>query len=398
MSDSARIQLSPPRRDDWFVYFPEDYRWSAAMAVVLAAAGAGAAELGEVDAVGRELRPHLGDDERWFWAWRRAGDRLREAAEAAERAGRTLTAAGAYLRSSAYHQIGERFRTPKDDDALECYAMSVDSFGRYAALIDGPRIEAVEIPMEDTSLPAYLVHAAGTDAASPVVVYFDGLDITKEMCLTRGALELARRGVSALVVDGPGNGESVRFRELPLRPDYEVAGSAALDFLETRTDVDAGRAGVMGISLGGYYAPRCAALDRRFKACFAWGAIWDYQATWRARIESHFSSAMSVPGHHISWVLGVDSIEDALEKLGEFRLEGVVQRMTCPLLVVHGGHDEQVPIEIAEQLVAACGSADKTLRVYTAAEGGAQHCQMDRPTPAVAEFADWLTEKLLEVR
>ena len=42
----------------------------------------------------------------------------------------------------------------------------------------------------------------------------------------------------------------------------------------------------MAISLGGYYAPRCAAMDARFAACVAWGAIWDYHATWKKRVEA----------------------------------------------------------------------------------------------------------------
>jgi dienelactone hydrolase len=390
---AEHVQLNPPQRTDWFVYFPEDYRWSAAMMVVLGAAGSGSADLGEVDWVGRQLRGHVGDDEMWFKLWREQGDRVRERAIVAEQGGRRLTAAAAYLRSSAYHQIGERFRTPKDSIALECYTTSVDSFKRFARLTDRLRIEPVEVPMEGGHLPAYLVHAATATPKPPVVVYFDGLDITKEMCFARGAEELARRGVSTLVIDGPGNGESIRFRGMPLRYDYEVAGSAALDYLESRHDVDANRAGVIGISLGGYYAPRCASMDQRYKACVAWGAIWDYHATWKARVESNFSTATSVAGHHIIWVLGVESIEEALSKLEPFRLDGVVQRMKCPFLVMHGEHDAQVSADIARQLFEAAGASEKTLKVYSAAEGGAQHCQMDQGG-ATEDWADWFVEKL----
>ena len=41
--------------------------------------------------------------------------------------------------------------------------------------------------------------------------------------------------------------------------------------------------GILGISLGGYYAPRAAVFEPRIKACVAWGGIWDYGATWRKR-------------------------------------------------------------------------------------------------------------------
>jgi dienelactone hydrolase len=174
-----------------------------------------------------------------------------------------------------------------------------------------------------------------------------------------------------------------------------VAGSAALDYLATRADVDPERIGVLAISLGGYYAPRIAAFEPRCRACVAWGAIWDYHATWKRRLEQGFRTQLSVPGHHIQWVLGVESMEAALEKLGNFRLDGVAQRIICPFLLLVGEEDEQIAAADARALFAAVGSDDKTLRVFTADEGGAQHCQHDYLTIASTAFADWLADKLI---
>ncbi|MBO0689740.1 MAG: prolyl oligopeptidase family serine peptidase [Candidatus Dormibacteraeota bacterium] len=387
--------MPPPRHADWFAYFPDDYRWSAAVMLLLGAAPAGGADMGEVDRAGRALRSQVGDDEAWFRVWWEEAGRARRIAEQADAQGRTQTAAGAYLRACAYAQIGERFRTPKDAAALTCYRESIEGFLRFAELTGWPHIEPVEVPYEGTCLPAYLVQGERrSPGPPPCAVYFDGLDVTKELCFMRGALDLVRRGVSCLLVDGPGNGESIRFRDLPLRADYERAGSAALDYLETRDDVDAGRVGVVALSLGGYYAPRCAARDARFRACVAWGAIWDYHRTWQERVDAAFQTSMSVPGHHLLWVLGVDTMDAALHRLEDFRLEGVVQDLRCPFLLLHGERDEQVPLATARALYEAVGAADKTLRIYTAEEGGAQHCQNDLPVVATAEIADWLAERL----
>jgi dienelactone hydrolase len=79
-----------------------------------------------------------------------------------------------------------------------------------------------------------------------------------------------------LIVDGPGNGESIRFRDLPLIAETEKYGAAAYDYLASRKEVDPKRIGVMAISLGGYYAPRAASLEPRYAACIAWGAQWDF--------------------------------------------------------------------------------------------------------------------------
>jgi fermentation-respiration switch protein FrsA (DUF1100 family) len=101
-----------------------------------------------------------------------------------------------------------------------------------------------------------------------------------------------------------------------------------------------------------------------------------------------------VPGHHIAWVLGVDTVEQALTRLEPFKLDGVVQRMRCAFLVTHGAEDEQVPLADAQALYEACGSPDKTLRVFTPEEGGAQHCQKDYLTLGATTIFDWLAEKL----
>jgi dienelactone hydrolase len=385
------------RTADWFTYFPADYRWSSALCGILSTAPFGGADIGEVDRAGRRLRERTGDDQAWFDEWRAEADRVRSLAVQADTAGRRFTAAAAYLRACSYYQMGERFRTPKDAAANDVYRTSVDCFHRFAELTDRPRIEVVEVPYGEggQNLPGYFVHAENTDLArTPCVVFFDGLDITKELQYLRGVPDLVRRGIACLVMDGPGTGEAIRFRGHYLRPDYEVAGTAALEFLLGRADVDPDRIGVMAISLGGYYAPRCAAFEPRYKACVAWGAIWDYHATWKRRVEAGFRASMSVPGHHIAWVVGVDTVEQALARLEPFTLDGVVQRMRCAFLVTHGAEDEQVPLADAQALFDASGSPDKTLRVFTPEEGGAQHCQKDYLTLGSTTIFDWLEDKL----
>jgi dipeptidyl aminopeptidase/acylaminoacyl peptidase len=195
-------------------------------------------------------------------------------------------------------------------------------------------------------------------------------------------------------VDGPGNGEAIRFRDMPLRYDYEVAGTAAFEYLAARPDVDAKRIGVMAISLGGYYASRCASREPRFAACVAWGAIWDYHATWKHRIEAAYQLSLSVAGDHIAWVLGVDDVDQALTKLEDFKLEGVVGDLKCPLLITHGERDAQIPVEDARRLYAAAGSDNKTLRIFSQEEGGAQHCQIDYSIRGASFIADWLRSNL----
>ena len=104
-------------------------------------------------------------------------------------------------------------------------------------------------------------------------------------------------------------------------------------------------------SLGGYYAPRAASLEPRFACCIAWGAQWDYHATGSSGFDALDSGkvlSLSVPPEHLLWVFGVKSRDEALKKLEGFRLDGIVQKMSCPFLLLHGEGDEQIPLSLAQ--------------------------------------------------
>ena len=79
-------------------------------------------------------------------------------------------------------------------------------------------------------------------------------------------------------------------------------------------------------------------------------------------------------------MLGVDSRAAAMKKLEGFRLDGIVQKMKCPFLLLHGAGDEQIPLALAEKCFAAVGSKQKTLKVFQREEGGFHHCQVDNIT------------------
>ncbi len=388
------------RKDDpAFIYFPTDYRWSMGLLLCLSGAPWGGAEIDEVNRVGRALLHRVGDDDAWFEEWTRMGDRLEARGRESAKAGHRRSAAACLMRAAHYYQTGERFLQPKSERGMAVYRKSVAAFRDAIGMIRRPRIEPVEVPYGDASLPALLVHADADTSGrpAPAMVFFDGFDITKEIQYFKGVPDLVARGIACLIVDGPGNGESVRFRKLPLIAETERYAGAAFDYLAGRREIDARRIGVMAISLGGYYAPRAAALDPRFACCVAWGAQWDYHDIWARRLEALDSGkvlSLSVPPEHLMWVLGVDDRAAALKKLEGFRLDGIVQQMKCPFLLLHGAGDEQIPLALAEKCFAAVGSKHKTLKVFSREEGGFHHCQVDNVTLGVHTMWDWIEDVL----
>jgi dienelactone hydrolase len=389
------------RKDDpAFLYFPTNYRWSMGLLICLSAAPWTGVEIDEVHRVGRALEDHLGDDQAWFDEWTRMGDTIEARGRDEERQGHRRTAASCFLRASRYYQTGERFIHPRSQHSNDIYAKSVKIFQDAAAILRERRIEPVEVPYGNTSLPALLVHpdpAATCGKPAPCMVFFDGFDVTKELQYGYGVPELVARGVGCLIVDGPGNGESVRFRNLPLIAETEHYATPVYEYLAARHELDPRRIGVMALSLGGYYAPRAASLEPRYACCVTWGAQWDYHAIWAKRLDDLASGkvlSLSVPPEHLQWVLGVDSTAAALKKLEAFRLDGIVQKMTCPFLLLHGAGDEQIPLALAEKLYAAVGSKQKTLKVFTREQGGFHHCQVDNATIGVHAMWDWIEDVL----
>jgi dienelactone hydrolase len=388
------------RDDPAFLYFPSNYRWSMGLLICLSAAPWTGIEIDEVNRVGRALADMVGNDAAWFEEWARMGEKVEVRGRDALRAGHKLTAASCFMRATRYYQTGERFIHPRSQRSMDVYARSVKLFKDAAAMIRRPRIEPVEVPYENTSLPALLVHpdreATGARPA-PAMIFFDGFDVTKELQYGYGIPDLTARGVGCLIVDGPGNGESVRFRNLPLIAETENYATPAYEYLAARDEFDPTRIGVMALSLGGYYAPRAAALEPRFACCVAWGAQWDYHEIWARRLEELNSGkvlSLSVPPEHLQWVLGVSDRAAALKKLEAFRLDGIVQKMACPFLLLHGAGDEQIPLELAEKLFEAAGSKQKALKVFSRDEGGFHHCQVDNITIGVHYMFDWIADVL----
>jgi esterase/lipase len=65
------------------------------------------------------------------------------------------------------------------------------------------------------------------------------------------------------------------------------------------------------------------------------------------------------------------------------------------MLICWGTQDKLTPRSVADQLHAAVGSKDKTLKIFDEDEGGAEHCQVDNRQVGTDYIADWLTARLL---
>lgn len=381
-----------------FEYFPNNYTWSLAVMSALNRGG----QISEIDEACRPLKEIAGikalhgdqtQQRAWFESWMKVAERVERLGRADEAAGHPLSAGRKYLRSGIYYLLAERMPSHKDPRRLDAYKRGIDIFKRGLVCRKEP-VEFVDVPYGPHNLPA-IFSKAPVPGRAPCVVHFDGLDVTKEIIYAAVADEFRRRGVSLLIVDHPGVGAALRLLNLASGPDTEKPAGASIDYLETRADVDANRVGIMALSLGGYYAPRAAAFEKRFKCAVAWGAIFDYGRCVADRIGGR--GEPSVPGYaeHVNWVFGRDTIDETMKVVSQMTLEGVAEKITCPLLIVHGENDRQVPLWHAERTYeAAVNSPGRELKICRLADGGAEHCGADNGPLVVDYMADWVAEKL----
>ena len=240
-----------------------------------------------------------------------------------------------------------------------------------------PPGERVASPFAGKQLMAELRKPPGA-VRPPLVVMIMGLDSAKEEMGAYAQTFLAR-GLAILAVDGPGQGEAEY--DLPICPEYEQPVAAILDWVAGRADLDADRVALWGVSLGGYYAPRAAAFEKRVKACVALSGPYDWHAAWE-RLPQLTRDVFQVRAHAKD--------EAAAMAVGKrMSLAGVAAQITCPLYVVAGKRDTVVPWEGAVRLAE---EAKGEVELVVVEDGN--HVVNNRPYRYRTQSADWLAARL----
>jgi dienelactone hydrolase len=399
-TDSLPFQLASPEppRDHWmYEPFPGNYVWNLSVNICIGMGGS-IGEIYKADERVREVAKQ-GEDagtEAFFSAWMAMANRVAELGDEDASKGHFLSAAEKYGRATAYYITAERMQSRHFEPRRRAYGTMLNTLDRM--IVAGSlNCARVEIPYGTTRFPALFVRGKGP-GPRPCVVFCNGLDSVKEMIYLTIRDEFARRGISCLMVDQPGVGEALRLGSLHAIAESELWAGAALDYLETRKDVDSKRLGMMGWSLGGYYAPRAAAFEKRFRLCVAWGANHNWGELQRRRLAKEGDRPVPHYWDHVKWVFGQDNLESFMGYALKMSLVGVVENISVPFLITHGANDRQIPVADAHQSYKeAVKSPLRELKIFTEREGGIEHVSADNMEPARSYIADWIAERFAEM-
>ena len=278
-------------------------------------------------------------------------------------------------------------------DRMTVFRNGLDAFANATTLGRLNR-ERVEIAYEGGVIPGWFTQATHGDGRRPTMVFVNGLDSSKEMLVwTRLGEELARRGVSTLHIDQPGTGEALRAHGLTAVYDTERWASKVVDYLKTREDVDAARIGIVGLSLGGYYAPRAVAFEPRFALGTVWGANHDWGEVQIKRLNREGENPVPHYWEHVRWVWGAKDMDEFMALAPKVTLEGILHNIKVPFLVAHGENDRQISLSYAQRTFdQLTNSPKRELKIFDKRTGGVEHVSLDNMSYGRSFIADWIAE------
>jgi dipeptidyl aminopeptidase/acylaminoacyl peptidase len=309
--------------------------------------------------------------EDWCAAWSARAKLHEDLAKESLSRGCRLTAGEHFVRAAIYYHFAKFVFVQDPVQMRAAHAKAVECYGNALPYMRPPG-ERIEIEFSRGKFAGVL--RKPTSARCPVLIMAPGLDSTKEELHAYEEPFLAR-GIATLAIDGPGQGEAEY--EIPICGDYERAARVVVDWIEQRDDLDRENIAIWGVSLGGYYAPRAAAYEKRIRACialsgpFEWAEIWDglpelTRETFRVRSHSNDAAA-------------------AKRRAAELSLAHCAGNIECPLLIVAGRQDRLVPASHAERLAKRASGPVELLMVE---DGG--HNANNRPYRYRSRSADWL--------
>jgi alpha-beta hydrolase superfamily lysophospholipase len=372
----------------------------------------GGADIGEC--LSTIYRIKEGDDESWFQEWSKTARRLEETAILFRKQGKSASARECWLRASNYWRTAEFFlhANPDDPRIVPTWAKSRDCFVEAAALSPSPIIR-VDIPFEKTSLPGYLCLVDSSGKKRPLLIVHTGFDGTaEELCLS--VVQPAReRGINCLVFEGPGQGQVIRIQKIPFRHNWETVVTPVVDFALTRGEVDPAKIALMGVSMGGYLAPRAAAYEKRLSALIANGGVYDFYAVTTRHGPPNMEEILEDPeasaeydvavremmktdpnlrwvfGHGM-WAFGASSPSAWQKMLRPYKLIDEAKKISCPTLVVDSENDIDMPGQ--SKLLFEALTCPKDFLLFTAEEGAGEHCQVGASLISNERILGWLED------
>lgn len=315
----------------------------------------------------------ISSPDRWANAWIETAQRFLGDYRRQTSARHLLDAAQARRLAALSYHAAQMFGTGDERTIRTCRAAAASLFAQAQPYVY-PDARRLSIPWRSHRLPAYVQTPKGSAARTGLVVILNGASTSKEESFAWGERFL-RAGMAVLTLDSPGTGEASGVPNPDADDDDILDG--VFEIMRNEPTVDLSQFSVVGVSLGGNLAVRCAAYDRRIMCSVAVTPPFD-PARWISRASPLLMRQLGTM---------IDAESGGLhESVSRYSLHDRVPRLKSPLLVFGAGRDLVVPPSEAQLLAARAGGL-ASLVWYP--QGG--HCLYDAIPSWTAEAATWIS-------
>jgi dienelactone hydrolase len=353
-----------------------------------------------------------GDDESWYSEWIKLANQEYQKAETFERNGHGMSAGESYWKASNYYRAAHFYihSYQPDERCIEADKLSREAFLKAIPYQVHYSIQPIEIPYENTALPAYVVKSKQNEnrKQTPLLIAQGGFDSSNEENVTWTCLSAADRGYTVLCFEGPGQGHVIMQQKLTFRPDWENVVGPVIDYALALPGVDPHKIALMSSSFGGVLGPIAASKEHRISALICNGGVYSFHdgvaATLSGRIaEKHpdISTEKLMPDvsrlntqarwfvKNGSMVFGCKDLASLIEATKAYVCVDA-DKITCPTLILDPQNDQFFagqPKRLYDKL-----TCPKTFAHLTKEEGGQYHCQAGAESTTSQIVLDWLDD------
>ena len=223
------------------------------------------------------------------------------------------------------------------------------------AKVSSPGRYEVSLPGSGVTLGGILFRPAGASKPLPAIIVLHGWarpGVPGASRVESTARRLSEQGYVALAISMRGWPPSSGWDDCGTQQPDDVAKAA--DWLATLPGVDPKSIGVLGFSLGGQVALLSGTRSNRIRAIVAYFPITDVQR-WKDT-----TSNTGIRNFYVPLVCGSGYENSPIH---------VVERIHAPVLLIHGDHDTEVPIEQSLKMQEALRKANGQVEVLVIAGG-----------------------------
>jgi pimeloyl-ACP methyl ester carboxylesterase len=308
---------------------------------------------------------HTKDKDEWADAFIKVGDKYMDEGNSLATTDPARANAD-YIRAWRVYSFG-RWPVPSSPRKQKAYEKALQAFLAHTKFLDPP-LEVVKIPFEGSEITGYLRLPKDRKGQVPLVIAVNGLDSRKEDLSESFAAILPYR-IGFLAVDGPGTGQAPI--KVSLTADRML--SRVIDYAQTLSQVDKTRLALHGVSWGAYWATKMAIVEHtRLRGASASSPPVDkfFQRDYlmnklQGNREYLFDQVPAI----MSILDGVSNLDEMTELFSKLSLvnSGLLGKPMCPMLILGGVLDTQVPIDDLYLLLSK-GNVPKTAWINP--EGG----------------------------